>query len=102
MKFACNLHGTTPIPLADSRELCQCWTRLTPKKLRVGHRIKRLPAKGRSRQSAIASVNVETNRPEFVMVRLPHLDLSHPVKDFAGIKVAKNSAFEPEQKRRMD
>src|SRR5437588_11199668 len=36
------------------------------------------------------------------MGRLPHFDLRHPIKNVAGIEIAKNTAFEFQQQGRMD
>src|ERR1700731_1411063 len=46
--------------------------------------------------------DVEPNRPELVMARLPHLDLGHPIKNFARIEITKNPALELQQERRMN
>ena len=51
---------------------------------------------------AIASVNVKADRPEFVLERLAHLQLGHPIKNFAWIEVAENAAFELQKKWRMN
>src|SRR6266513_2242204 len=47
-------------------------------------------------------MNVEADRPEFVMVRLPHLHLRHPIENFARIEIAKNASFKFQQQRRMN
>ena len=47
-------------------------------------------------------MNVESDRPEFVMVRLPHLHLRHPIKDFARVEIAKNAPLKFQQQRRMN
>src|SRR6266576_1174702 len=47
-------------------------------------------------------MNVESDRPEFVMVRLPHLHLRHPIEDFARIEIAKNASLKFQQQRRMN
>ena len=48
------------------------------------------------------SVDVETDCPEFVVLRLPHLHFRHPIEDLARIKVAKNSPLELQQQWRMN
>src|SRR6516162_5019208 len=45
---------------------------------------------------------VESDRPEFVMVRLPDLHLCHPIKDFARIEITKNASLKFQQQRRMN
>ena len=101
-KCAANFYGTSPIPLTNRRELWRCRTRPAPKKLRICQRIKCLPRKGRLWQLAIASMNVKTDCPEFIVVGLAHLQLRHPIKNFAWIEVAENAAFELQKKWRMN
>src|SRR6266705_6168204 len=47
-------------------------------------------------------MNVESDRPEFVMVRLPHLHFRHPIEDLARVEIAKNAPFKFQQQRRMN
>jgi hypothetical protein len=47
-------------------------------------------------------MDIEPDRPEFVVMGLAHLHFRHPVKDFAGIEVAKNPAIKIEEKRRVE
>ena len=54
------------------------------------------------RQPAIGRVDVEPDRPEFVVMRLAHLHFRHPEKDFARIEIAKNPPFELQEKRRVE
>jgi len=51
---------------------------------------------------AIPSVNVKADRPEFVVERLAHFQLRHPIKNFTWIEVAENAAFELQKKWRMN
>src|SRR6266403_2084957 len=101
-KCAVNFNGPSPIPLTDRRELERCRTRTAPKKLSICQRIKCLPRKGQLWQLAVASVNVKTDCPEFIVVRLAHLQLCHPIKNFTRIEVAENAAFELQKKWRMN
>src|SRR5204863_9279631 len=56
----------------------------------------------RFRQMTIVFINVKPNRPEFVMVRLPHLHLGHPIEDFARIEIAKNAPLELQKTWRVN
>src|SRR6266481_1894269 len=47
-------------------------------------------------------MNVESDRPEFVMIRLPHLHFRHPIEDFARVEIAKNAPLKFQQQRRMN
>ena len=47
-------------------------------------------------------MDVESNRPELVMVGLPHFHLCHPIEDFAWVEIAKNASFKFQQQRRMN
>ncbi len=53
-------------------------------------------------QPAIGRAGIEPDRPKFVMMRLAHLHPGHPKKDFARVEIAKNSALELKEKRRMN
>ena len=56
----------------------------------------------RFRQLTIVSMNIESDRPKFVMVRLPHFHLRHPIKNFARVEIAKNASLKFQQQRRMN
>src|ERR1700731_1282697 len=56
----------------------------------------------RRRQPAVGVVDIKPDRPELVVMRLAHLHLRHPEKDFARIEIAKNSPLELEKKWRME
>src|SRR4029077_4049424 len=47
-------------------------------------------------------MNIESDRPELVMVRLPHFHLRHPIKNFARVEIAKNASLKFLQQRRMN
>ena len=47
-------------------------------------------------------MHIESDRPEFVMVRLPHFHLRHPIKNFARVEIAKNASLKFQQQRRMN
>src|SRR5215475_15650316 len=47
-------------------------------------------------------MNIESDRPKFVMVRLPHLHLGHPIKNFARIEITKDASLKFQQQRRMN
>src|SRR5262249_19120545 len=47
-------------------------------------------------------MDVESNRPELVMVGLPHFHLRHPIENFARVEIAKNASFKFQQQRRMN
>src|SRR5206468_11352878 len=100
-KSSIHLYVSAPIPLADGGERRHSRARLLPEKFCVNQRAKRFPLQPRFRQAAIAPVNVEPDRPKFVMMRLTHLQLCHPIKNFTRIEIAKNPALELKEKRRM-
>src|SRR6266516_270538 len=101
-KLAVHFHCAAPVPLTDRRKFGNGRTRLPAKKLRVHERIERLPAKSRFWQSAIAAVNIEPDGPELIVIRLAHLQLGHPIKNFARIEVAENFSLELQEERRMN
>ena len=47
-------------------------------------------------------MNIQADRPEFVVIGLAHLQFRHPIKDFARIEITKNPALELQKQRRMD
>ena len=47
-------------------------------------------------------MDIQSDRPEFVVMGLAHLQLRHPIKNFAWIEVTKNPALKIQQKRRVD
>src|SRR6266481_1572381 len=47
-------------------------------------------------------MNIESDRPELVMVRLPHFHLRHPIKNFARVEIAKNASLKFQQQRRVN
>src|SRR5881392_2415235 len=101
-KCAANLHGPTPIPLTDRPKSRYRRTPPETKKLGVGQWIKCVPPKRRFRQPAITSVDVQANRPKFMMMWLAHLQLSHPVENFAWVEIAENASVELEEKWRVN
>jgi hypothetical protein len=75
---------------------------LALQEFRVSERIKRLPAESRLRQLAIASIHVKPYRPKFVVRRLAQLHFGHPIKNFAGIQIAKDASLKLQKKWRMN
>src|ERR1043165_7368801 len=47
-------------------------------------------------------MHIKSDRPKFVMVRLPDLHLRHPIKNFARIEIAKSTSLKFQQQRRMN
>ena len=47
-------------------------------------------------------MKVEPDRPELIVIRLAHLQLGHPIKDFARIEITKNFSLELQKERRMN
>src|SRR5205823_14448120 len=45
---------------------------------------------------------IESDRPELMMGRLPHLELRHPIKNLAWIQITKFTVFKLKQERRMN
>src|SRR5215469_4182842 len=48
------------------------------------------------------SMDIESDRPKLVMIRLPHFHLRHPIENFARVEIAKNASFKFQQQRRMN
>src|SRR6266404_5351532 len=101
-EFAGHFNRTAPVPLPDGCELGRTRTRTRPQQSSIDQRVKCFPIYRRSRQPAIASANVQPDRPELVMMRLAHFHLRHPIKNFARIEIAKQPVFELEQEGRMN
>jgi hypothetical protein len=59
------------------------------------------PGQWRLGQSAIGRVDIEPDRPEFVVMRLAHLHFRHPEKNLAGIEIAENPLLEFQEKWRV-
>src|SRR5207253_3872686 len=85
---------SAPIPLADSSEFAACGRRLRLNQFRVNQREKCAPRKARLRQSTIRCAGIQSNCPELMVIRLAHLHFCHPIKNFAGIKIAKDRSEE--------
>jgi hypothetical protein len=47
-------------------------------------------------------MNVEPDRPKFVVIRLAQFHFGHPVKNFTRIQVAKDPSLKLQQKRRVN
>jgi hypothetical protein len=47
-------------------------------------------------------VDIQPDRPKFVVLGLAHLQLCHPIKDFARVEIAKNSPIKLQKKWRMN
>src|SRR6478672_4373479 len=47
-------------------------------------------------------MHIESNRPKFVMVRLPYFHFRHPIKNFARVEIAKNASLKFQEQRRMN
>src|SRR5436190_15570004 len=93
-QLAVHLDGAAPIPLSNGGELEVRRLAVRLNELRINQWEKCLPPDLRSRQGTIRSPRIQSDRPKFVMIRLAHFHLCHPIKNFARIEVAKDSAFE--------
>ena len=47
-------------------------------------------------------MKVEPDGPKLVVIRLAHLQLRHPIKNFARIEVAENFSLKLQEERRMN
>ena len=101
-KFAIHLDAAVPVPLPDGGKLRPPRPRADgAEQFRIDERIKSAPGERRLRQPAIGAMHIEPDRPELVVMALAELEFRHPIKNFARIEIAKNTALEFEQERRM-